>query len=201
MPAQTYARIDGGLVVELLITSQDIATLFNPALLWVVATAGVAVGWSYAGGVFSPPPTLSLADKQARVWTAIKGRRDWLVSSGGFQVTVGTAAKWFHSDPLSLTQHMGNKDTARDQLAVAGALATDALKDPVSLTQIQWKCMDGTFVGLTCQLALDIAKAAKGQSSAMYTKAEQHRQGMLAAADPLAYDYSTGWPAVYPGVA
>lgn len=72
MPGQTYARIEGGVVVELLATSGDITTMFNPALIWVtVSTEGVAVGWSYGDGVFVPPteplpPPLADHQKAAR---------------------------------------------------------------------------------------------------------------------------------------
>lgn len=66
MVVQTYARISGGLVVELLTTDADIASLFNPALTWVPANpAGVAVGWSYAAGAFSPPAPETLGQAQA----------------------------------------------------------------------------------------------------------------------------------------
>jgi hypothetical protein len=55
---RTYARIQADLVAELFTTDEDIAELFHPDLVWVdVGAAQPAVGWAYAGGVFSPPPS------------------------------------------------------------------------------------------------------------------------------------------------
>ncbi len=57
----TYARIHNGVVAELLTTTADPTTLFNPALVWEpVTSSAVAVGWLCATGVFSTPPAPSL---------------------------------------------------------------------------------------------------------------------------------------------
>lgn len=50
-----YARIEEGVVAELLETSADIVTLFPPALVWAPAPAGVQQGWSFDGNIFSAP--------------------------------------------------------------------------------------------------------------------------------------------------
>jgi hypothetical protein len=59
----TYARIQNGVVAELIATDLNPAQLFNPGLQWVLVEAsGVAPGWvasinSNTGAVsFAPPP-------------------------------------------------------------------------------------------------------------------------------------------------
>ncbi len=72
---RTFARIQDGLVVERFNTNQDIATLFNPALVWIDATdtPAVAEGWTFDGHNFAPPalmpapPTQSLAGLHAEL--------------------------------------------------------------------------------------------------------------------------------------
>lgn len=53
-----YARIQGGLVAELLMTEGDIAAMFNPAIAWIDVTSGPAIaeGWRFDGTNFAPPP-------------------------------------------------------------------------------------------------------------------------------------------------
>ena len=72
---RTFARIQDGLVVERFGTTQDIETLFNPALLWIDVsdTPAVAEGWTFDGRNFAPPavttapPTPSLAELDAEL--------------------------------------------------------------------------------------------------------------------------------------
>jgi hypothetical protein len=54
---KTYARIDNGVVAELLHTDKDIRSMFNPALVWVDVSAQpeVTEGWSFDGSHFAPP--------------------------------------------------------------------------------------------------------------------------------------------------
>jgi len=52
----TYARIQNGVVAELLQTASDPSSLFNPALVWeAVTTSGVEIGWLFSNGSFSAP--------------------------------------------------------------------------------------------------------------------------------------------------
>ena len=46
-------------MAELVATDFDIATLFNPALVWVDVSnvTGIAPGWRQSANGFSPPPT------------------------------------------------------------------------------------------------------------------------------------------------
>jgi hypothetical protein len=52
-----FARIENGVVAELIATEHDIATMFHHGLHWVEAgdTEGVAPGWRHDGERFQPP--------------------------------------------------------------------------------------------------------------------------------------------------
>lgn len=79
MMMKTYARIQAGLVAELITTDANIAELFHPDLVWVdVGGAQPAPGWTYAAGEFSPPaPTVpSLADARAAAVRQIDAEAD-----------------------------------------------------------------------------------------------------------------------------
>lgn len=54
-----YARIDGGVVAEIIQTDGDIKLMFHPSLVWVPCDSvdGIAQGWGYADGVFSAQTT------------------------------------------------------------------------------------------------------------------------------------------------
>jgi len=69
-----YARIQSGVAAELFTTTDDIATLFNSALIWVpVGSSGAQVGWTYTSGVFSAPsapPAPAQASLQASLVAA-----------------------------------------------------------------------------------------------------------------------------------
>ncbi len=54
---KTYARIQDGLVAELLKTDGNIASMFNAALVWVDVSSQPEVGerWQFDGTRFSPP--------------------------------------------------------------------------------------------------------------------------------------------------
>lgn len=125
------------------------------------------------------------------IWGFIKAERDRRKILG-FQC----AGHWYHSDAESKTQHLGNKDTARDQIA-AGALMDDPLRDPITNQPIIWKTMSGVFVPLTCGLAIDIVAAGKSAEFQVFSAAEMHRAQMVASPDPAAYDFFVGWPAVF----
>ena len=80
MITKNYARIDGGLVVELFSTSGDITQIFHPSLIWVdITTLSPApqAGWSanQAAGAwtFAAPPAQTLAQAQAVQIALIEG--------------------------------------------------------------------------------------------------------------------------------
>jgi len=68
---KTYARIGAnGVVAEVISTSGDIAQMYPTSLQWIdcTSTTGVAYGWTYSNGTFSPPappPSPTLAEQAA----------------------------------------------------------------------------------------------------------------------------------------
>lgn len=121
-----------------------------------------------------PPPATA-----AQIWEAIKAERDRRKHGG---VKVGD--HWFHTDAESRIQQLG--------LVMMAANVPDGL---------QWKTMSGEFVAMTPALAAQIFQAVAAHDIAVFGVAETHRANMEASAEPHAYDYSTGWPAIFVGTA
>lgn len=117
-----------------------------------------------------------LGDPRPALWESIKANRDRRTQHGGYQV----AGKWFHSDTFSRTQQLG--------LVMLGASIPP---------DTQWKTMDGSFVTMTPTLASQVFAAAAASDIEIFAAAEAHRTAMDAAADPAAYDFSSGWPAAF----
>lgn len=132
------------------------------------------------------------ADAKVSQWAAIKVKRD-AVKLGGLKV--GT--KWYHTDETSRTQYIGLLRLA-DAAVAAGGVGTTVLQ--YSAQDIQWKTMDGTFIKMTVQRANDVFAAVTGLDFAAFAAAETHKAAMEAAADPVAYNFSAGWPASFPVV-
>lgn len=59
--------------------------------------------------------------------------------------------------------------------------------------------MDNSFVLMNEALLDQLALTLMQQEQANFDNAEKHRLAMLAADNPLDYDYSTGWQEVYHG--
>lgn len=136
-------------------------------------------------------PTPTAAEIKAAKWDAIKAKRD-AIKVGG--VKVGT--KWYHTDTESRIQHLGLKDQARDLLA-AGQPDTTLLQKLGN--DVRWKTMDGSFIYLTAKHAFEIVAAVGDLDALAFAAAETHRAAMEASADPVAYDFSVGWPATFAG--
>ncbi len=138
-----------------------------------------------------PNPAESIDEAKARVWLAIKAKRDAIKTGGG---KVGT--KWYHTDADSRIQHLGLKDQARDIIAAG-------LPDSTRLQKLgqdlRWKTMDGSFIYLTAKHAFDIVAAVGDLDAMAFVAAETHRAAMEAAADPARYDFSAGWPETFGG--
>lgn len=118
-----------------------------------------------------------LADARLARWEELKAYRT-LRTARGFPV--GTY--WFHSDTPSKLQHLGLLNAVMLNALPAGQ---------------EWKLMDGTKVTLTPILVQQIFGAALQRESANFTKAEEHRLGLNLSADPLNYDFTTGWPPLF----
>lgn len=137
----------------------------------------------YEAGDEIPGTEPTLAQRRDMVWEAIKARRDELSDTGGYKVPVDGVDKWFHSDVKSKLQQVALKDMGASVPAVA------------------WKTMDGSFVTMTPALAAAVFQAGAAQDMAIFAAAEAHRAAMQLSGAPESYDFSGGWPAVYPGAA
>jgi hypothetical protein len=109
----------------------------------------------------------------AIVASRIKAERDRRKIAG---TPVG--AHVFHSDPDSRIQQIG--------LVMMGAALPAG---------IMWKTVGGAFVEMTPTLAGQIFQATAARDVALFAAAEAHIAAAAASADPLAYDFSAGWPA------
>ena len=114
-----------------------------------------------------------LAAQRASVTEAIKAERDRRRVAG---CPVG--AYVFHSDDTSRIQQIG--------LVMLGA------NIPAGL---QWKTVGGAMAPMTPTLAQQIFAAQAARDTALFATAESHIAAVNASGDPLAYDYSGGWPA------
>ena len=83
----------------------------------------------------------------------------------------------FHSDDASRIQQLG--------LVMMGAAMPAGIK---------WKTMGGGFADMTPLLAQQIFAAQAARDMALFAVCEQHIAAAALADDPLAYDYSAGWP-------
>lgn len=124
-------------------------------------------------------------------WLEIKAERDRRTETGGYKV----GASWFHSDQKSRSQQLGLARRADRIEAAAGNL--DAAMQDSEGNPIAWKTMNGSFVPMTARLAQQIAAAAESADLANFKAADAHKAAMEASADPSAYDFSAGWPAVF----
>lgn len=123
------------------------------------------------------PPAAPREVLVAQSWAAIQAERDRRMQSGGFMVR----GKWFHSDIFSRTQYLG--------MMQAGQAIADA--------GIQWKTMDHSFVPITPELAQEVFAAGCASDPSIFAVAEKHKAAMLESPNPLAYDFSGGWPVCF----
>ena len=112
------------------------------------------------------------AAKLATIADEIKADRD---RRKGLGCPVGPHR--FHSDDASRIQQLG--------LVMMGQSMPAGVK---------WKTMDGSFADMTPTLAAQIFQAQAARDMALFAVCEQHIAAAALADDPLAYDYSAGWP-------
>lgn len=62
-----------------------------------------------------------------------------------------------------------------------------------------WKTMTGTFVTVTATLVQGVFQAVAASDATIYAYCQTQITNMLAASDPLNYDYTQGWPTGYTG--
>lgn len=117
-----------------------------------------------------------------KMWAKIKAERERRKFTGGFKV----GALWFNSDADSRSQYLTFLNEA-----VEKSLALSYEFRPA------WKTMSGETVPMTVDLVRQIRDAAFISEAAIFDNAEAHRTAMEASADPLSYDFSTGWWMTY----
>lgn len=113
---------------------------------------------------------------QNETWEQIKQKRHTVTRGGVYLKSVD---KWFHNDDPSRTQY----------------LALQIL--PELPSELMWKTMDNSFVKLDKALLTELAMTILANEQADFANAERHRALMLQADNPLEYDYSDGWTAIY----
>ena len=119
---------------------------------------------------------------QQNMWELIKSERDRLKFSG---VKVGE--HWFHSDPDSRNQQLGLFTAA-----IAGQLPQNA---------IMWKTLtvggglyDNIEVPMNTELAINIFVTTMMHDATFHGASGYHREQLLLAEDPTAYNYKVNWP-------
>lgn len=133
--------------------------------------------WNGTAWTIAPEKQAELkAQHQEQIWEQIKQKRHHHTHSGVYLSSVG---KWFHTDESSRTQYLA--------LQILPQLPPD----------LQWKTMDNSFVPLTKPLLTELAMTILTNEQANFANAERHRMAMLQADNPLDYDFSTGWSAIF----
>lgn len=131
-----------------------------------------------------PAPVKSREQLQADQWLRIRAERESR-KMGGIKVRVGNRDYWFWTD-----------ETSRNQYALLEAKALRA-NDPPEKMIDYWKTMSGEFVAFTVGLLHQVLEVGIANESNIFRIAETHRAAMMAAANPLQYDYKKGWPVTY----
>lgn len=121
-------------------------------------------------------PQVDLDHYKTDLINKIKEIRDHKTENGGFKV----GNNWFHSNTFSRTQHIG--------LMMVGS------NIPANLV---WKCMDGSFVTMTPQLAASIFSSAVQQDTALFAHAESLIDQIKTVQNPSLVDINAGWPETY----
>jgi hypothetical protein len=119
---------------------------------------------------------LIIPDPVLDQWEQIKAERDRRTQNGGYYV----APHWYHSDTFSRTQQLG--------LVLLGA------NIPAGTL---WKTLDNGMIEMTQTLAGQIFGAAAASDIAIFAAAQAHKAAMESSPDPVAYDFSQGWPMGY----
>ncbi|HII3771038.1 TPA: DUF4376 domain-containing protein [Pasteurella multocida] len=117
-----------------------------------------------------------LENQQNEMWEKIKKKR---YENGLGGVYIARVGKWFQTGEEEKTKYLG----------------LDKVID--SLGEINWKCYDNSFIKMDRTLLNEIFLAMVISENADHINAEKHRAEMLKSADPLNYDFSTGWSANY----
>ncbi len=138
---------------------------------------GKIISSDASGAPILADPAKATADE---MWAAIKSERDRRQLEGGVQVD----GHWF----LSTERATGEYNSL---INASQGLASD------TVLRAGWRTMDGAQGDMTPALASQILMAGIAQRCAIDDAALAHKAAMEASADPSAYDFSTGWPAIF----
>lgn len=130
---------------------------------------------------------------KARVWEAIKVKRDEQLINGGYPA----GGHWYNSDLIARSQHQANASKADRIKAANGdmnATMVNANGSPIYI-----KTMDNGYMPISAATAHLIIEQAEIHEMAIYAAALTHKAALYASANPASYDYSGGWPARYVG--
>ena len=111
---------------------------------------------------------------------------------GGIQV----AGVWYPSDFESMFQYLDWKDAGRDMLASGATVDSILLIDdnPAKLDGL-----DGLEYDITIKTCGNLVDKCRRLIRKLKRVKKNHITAMMAAPDPLAYDYYTNWPERYTG--
>lgn len=137
----------------------------------MLANGGYRLDLTAGGSRLATAEEIRAAATEAAA-TAIKAERDRRKLTG---TPVGQYV--FHSDPDSRIQQLG--------LVMMGASMPAG---------IQWKTLGTGYVEMTPTLAQQIFGATATRDVQLFAVADAHIAAAAAADDPLAYDFSGGWP-------
>lgn len=142
--------------------------------------------FAQAAGLIAALPQesyLTAGEREARqllMVANIKAERDARRYEGGVQVD----GRWFLSTRDAQAEYTSISTIARDSDVPADTVMREA-----------WRTMAaGVTVAMTPALARQILAAGLANIAAIDDASQAHISAMLAATDPLAYDYSAGWP-------
>jgi len=148
MANKTYARVDDGIVAELIVLDAaiNISTLFHPStVLQMFDVTGMdpmpEVGWAYDGSTFSPPPSLS-GDELKEDLKAHSAFRRYEVETAGIMIGGKPA------------------NTDRGSQAMITSAWTTVQNDPNAT--VEWKDRDGNWTTLSGQQVVQFHSAVTG---------------------------------------
>lgn len=111
---------------------------------------------------------------QNEVWEDIKATRFAKIESG---VYIPSIDKYVHTDAQAAAMYA--------QIGSSILLGT--------FEGVNWKAMDNTFFAMTESVFKEIQTEMMRQTQRYHAKAEYHKVMMLAANDPLSYNYHDDW--------
>lgn len=117
------------------------------------------------------------------VWEKIKAYRDYREESG-VKVAISGTDYWFHSD-------------VKSQIKYLFLLFLATIFSSYYPSVLKWKTLGGPEVVLTTGDIILIFFKIITLGQTVFELGRIHRANMLLEADPLQYDYTTGWPPIY----